>query len=663
MTNTSLTIPFANTTAIGSYWLIMQPVEVTDTASLADVATVFDVLYEINTCEEQDDQADDTEDENEPLEITAKDLDDTIKSVFKSSFCLQGVGFEYNAQLRIWRSHDEPYRLRLSNGNVIRTVRQRDAVSTVLTLNGATSATLPSPVASGLAIKPSGILFADGEQVRSVDATVNGLSVEFGAVMHGALLVSYTTEYDLVSVLVHGLDTHSTGCQVIAFYHGMAIEAEISPPEGMDVDWNERARYCNRNAGDLVGSDNEDDITCWEDVTKQYRCRCTGEIAYEIKEKVVCPCPDGLTKCTLGLGSDAVWDVSEQRYRCSARLGSRTELADYIECSEYYYNHQIDIQVTNPENSILSKSEYYIEKCCHEPENALPVCAELYEKNRGGQTLSDKEKRAYRLRSDYPVEFVGISPVDGDCGTIKTVLNVAQRNCCGDVAAITWDAENSAEVISDYSYGIVVVTGGRLPLNVSVRGSGFYLDAMGSMRDGIVDGRAFKICTINSCGSCEVTITDGCSICKQSIRSSVGSWYTLSDFDGSYNWSGFSGIVDNSDASNIGWKASKLDTLQDKIIGRYGLVYSDYYSGNFTLTTYPQPGVNKQVQYTTSDHGQHTSCSPYGMTYQADPVVGAFQVPIGSGSTSNSTVTICGTGPTYIAYLLYAGVRIMEWKC
>lgn len=132
-------------------------------------------------------------------------------------------------------------------------------------------------------------------------------------------------------------------------------------------------------------------------------------------------------------------------------------------------------------------------------------------------------------RAENPDKYItGAKLIDvgptGPCGEMHTTWT-GRLNCCDGVEPLVWDSDNSVGIIADMSSGIVVVTGGRLPFQVSVRGSGFYLDQKNA-REGVVDGRNIRIYTSDACGSCTVTISDGCSVVVHKIKSTNGQWVT-----------------------------------------------------------------------------------------------------------------------------------------
>jgi hypothetical protein len=174
------------------------------------------------------------------------------------------------------------------------------------------------------------------------------------------------------------------------------------------------------------------------------------------------------------------------------------------------------------------KTASQMEVICCEATGALQCCEEV-EKNWSGYSAQDvAEAMGLKLASDgreSPGHYVKITFVarKNPCGEKLTKQDTSPNNCCEGVELLGWDSSESATVISDMSSAVVVVTGGRPPFNVSIRGSGFYLDNQNS-RDGIVDGRSIRIYTSAACGCGVITVSDGCSVVSGVVRSDNGRW-------------------------------------------------------------------------------------------------------------------------------------------
>lgn len=175
-------------------------------------------------------------------------------------------------------------------------------------------------------------------------------------------------------------------------------------------------------------------------------------------------------------------------------------------------------------------AEQMTDICC-ENAGALPCCekVEAWTGYSDQDFINNLELVLDAQGRDEQGRYVEIRrlPRSQPCGEKVTRYDLTSKICCEGIEELAFDAENSVDVIADNSYGIVTVTGGKLPLNVSVRGSGFWLDAAGTFRDGTVAGRTFAIHTKDACGSAEVTVSDGCSVVEKIIMTTEGQWVSV----------------------------------------------------------------------------------------------------------------------------------------
>ena len=338
----------------------------------------------------------------------------------------------------------------------------------------------------------------------------------------------------LVDVTVFGNGENEPGdCRAICFYQYTTDEIYLIAPGTDDATESDRDKYCPSYVWEI--QEWEDEITCYETVTTQYKCECGGNLAYETVEEVTVSCPDDRNfKCLHQFSNwsspytDDDGNEVPGKWYCRYNMGDRTVLGGYIPCDIVLYDPMGNERARYEEISVMSEAWYYEERCCVLPEGSLPKCQTTYRKNPGDGKIDETRLSNYKARYGDKLDLIPVSPEDGDCGTIKTVVSDAAENCCDFVTQLVWDAENSAEVIADNSVAWVRVSNGRLPLTVSVRGSGFYLDASRTMRDAVVNSRAIRIFSANACGYCYITVTDGCSTVTSGIRSTNGNWVAIS---------------------------------------------------------------------------------------------------------------------------------------
>jgi len=190
-------------------------------------------------------------------------------------------------------------------------------------------------------------------------------------------------------------------------------------------------------------------------------------------------------------------------------------------------------RVAEPHEDCRTK-EQMTEICC-EDAPAVPCC-EKVELWTGYTDDEIKEKLGLNLDDhgrDDQGRYVEIRrlPRSQPCGEKVTRYDVTPNSCCDGVTPIAVDTEESAEVIADNSSGMIFITGGVAPFHVSVRGNGFHLNPDNYIRDGYVDGNIFRVYTLDACGPCIVTITDGCSTADYTLRSVNGSWQEVQGAD------------------------------------------------------------------------------------------------------------------------------------
>jgi hypothetical protein len=177
---------------------------------------------------------------------------------------------------------------------------------------------------------------------------------------------------------------------------------------------------------------------------------------------------------------------------------------------------------------------YYEEKCCHAPNRVLPQCEEIKHIYYGGEPPKDKDWYELHYPGNTPgytgdrpgVIFIPVGTRQGYCGDHVKKWDVKQQNCCDEVEPLAIDTERSVSVLAPGTHGNVYFSGGKFPVLVRVRGNGFTLDGY-NQRDGWVDGpgRGFTIFAHEfACGSCPITISDGCTTAHYSLRATVGHW-------------------------------------------------------------------------------------------------------------------------------------------
>lgn len=491
--------------AAESWWLRIVPEQAEpDTASVSEVAGLIDDIYGLEPCNPNLDQQGGKGQEVDPE--TGRDKPPVEEDEFRAKVaqhmdflaCQVNDRGDYETRARIYRSHPaEPYKLIvLGGGDVVRTVKVQEQVTVSATLDNQDSLDLEMPVLSGFSAAWQGRVYirAGAGSGHGVEITRRGSTLSFSQVVTGRLRASFLTEYDLVTVRIDGHQGAPRPGRLVAFYHGLAWEGDVEPPDVPDDDQANLA--CGPGSGTITVRCSE--RTCLKRTRHYSRCACTGETVGEYSEEPVeVPCPDDWC---FGHGDahldEVVFDGYTNGHGCPDHTG----------------------QVSDP--------EFYEQTCCHPPDVPLPNCETVYRKAAGGKEIEGGIEAA-RRKYGPNARFVAVTPSDGNCGTITVRQSIVPRNCCDDVPPIAWDYDQSADVVADNSSCLVFVTGGRPPYTWSVRGSGFYVDPARTQRDVVTDSPVIMIYTANACGSCAVYVTDGCSSVSEYLRSTVGRWVSI----------------------------------------------------------------------------------------------------------------------------------------
>ena len=113
---------------------------------------------------------------------------------------------------------------------------------------------------------------------------------------------------------------------------------------------------------------------------------------------------------------------------------------------------------------------------------------------------------------------------ENPCGTKTIKQDNNPRNCCDTAIELIWDEENSVSTMTDNSAGQVYVANGLPEKTWKVSGEGFWLDSAHTKKELVRTGSSTGVYTSDCCGSCLVTVTDGCSTAKGYIKGEDGHW-------------------------------------------------------------------------------------------------------------------------------------------
>jgi len=557
MTEHSLTINFGlGKSLVDPYWLRMELVEPDDgQMTVGEAAEFIDSLYDTSICGEVDSQPEpekpDGTDWDRALDLLTLPTCDAL-----AAFEEAGDPGAYDVQIRVYRSHQgEVYKLVLSNGSVTggpaRT--EEDRVIT-LDIENQSSITLDTPIVRNL--------FAAWQGVDGPDIHVVGNTFYWEGNFTGVLRAEFVTVFDLISIHVTGIEnTESeviTGsspegwlgegwysgsedgdeldevkdikCACLAFYHYMYELLVLSKPETDEsVEEEEAAAIC-RYAGSThvegdAGLGDDEEWTreaCIAECNERYadssylsKCLeyCNRVCFKNVKYNTICAC-----------GGDKSTATEKEPTPCPPGYNTGSTLSGEAEAGgEKYIDCGVD-DVNDP--------AFYEQKCCDEwsdlfGDTPLPLCEEHHAPFTG-QPPTEKQTQDIKQAHGNNAKIIPVGPLEGKCGEIITTQDVGQQDCCDEVSQLLWDYDNSAVTVTPGSFAVVLVTGGTLPLNVSVRGDGFWLDAAHTIRDGIVNGRSIEIhADADACGAAAVGIDDGCSSVSSYVRSTEGHWVEL----------------------------------------------------------------------------------------------------------------------------------------
>ncbi|SDP69831.1 hypothetical protein [Desulforhopalus singaporensis] len=515
MSNSSLPIPYGSTAQdiSAGRFIRLEQVGVKTTATRGEVAELVDELFSIDPCVEPEESAEIQAPEEE-------EFTETVQKKFDLSLCDQDDGGNWLCQVKVWLSTPgDQFQLRLDNGEELQQAIVGEQVNRGITVKDAASFQLEQPVICNSS-------FAWLGSVVSQDGVESGPAIErdgntlyWGKPVTGVIAASYQTEYTMVDLLIYGDDDQQpVDCRVLGFYRGIVEDIDLEVPDKKDDDQLAREKFCGPRREALI---DVVDVTRppWITDRVEYKCRCSGKHHhYEYANE---PTPA---------------DVGAGEYRFPGI--TRNVFGDYVDCNEETAGS-------------LAEPEYYQSVCCDPPDIALPKCKKVYVKNTGGKDLDPVAKQEYieRYGADV-VQFVPVSPPDGDCGFIVYQQKVDYKSCCDEVVELEWNYDRSAEVLPNDGYAAVYVIGGRAPYTFKTTAQGTFF-GNGKKTITSISSQIRIYSDTSFCGSTEVSVTDGCTTATEFLRSDVGQWVDLGydqcmlpGHEVGIDWSNFSPTAD-----------------------------------------------------------------------------------------------------------------------
>jgi len=484
-----------------SPWLrLEQEGLVEDTATVQEVARAIDSLYDIEPCNQ--DYTPEKEPEISPVTgiqeppVPVDEFNQIVAGFMPYALCglLPNGGLE--TFIRVHRSNqNEPYKLIVNGGAVSQTVRTEEGITVQITVENKSFIELEYNVLRGFSAEWVGTVYnSAGRCVPPEVELVNGgliLSEE----VTGRLELSFIAVFDRVAIEFENNDPGPEELQnsILAFYLGAGYELDIES---------------------IIADDNYQDITC----TESWVAECSEKICYEYNHHYsLCSCD-----ATRMVNE---YDEEPRAFDCPDNWcwsGQGTNSHNYIFDGYVTCGGEVDDSAYS-----VSNPDYYEEKCCFPPDFQLPSCSKKTYQNTGGAYIDkDFYRRLYGSLGKYnEVVFIPVTPIDGDCGETVVEQVVSQVSCCDNATQIEPSRETSIEVLAPETNGPVHFTGGVAPYQATVNGSGFWADSLYTKKGVTVqNGSVMVYADETACGSCLITMSDGCSIGVMTVRGTVGRW-------------------------------------------------------------------------------------------------------------------------------------------
>lgn len=466
----------------GAVWVRLEPEAAqNDVATVAQAAAVIDELFRIEPCagglgtgglEVEIGPAGAIE---PPVDEPA--FDQVTQTTLGVGVCQAAAsGWSWEGRVRVLRSHVEyPYVLRLDQGEVIATELIDETVDTALLFDNANTATLDLPVAGPVEGWWGAVVTRSG---AAPSWTVSGATINLDRRATGQLNLRYRTVHDLATIRVRGRAGTEQLQQALClcFYRNLVADCTLEPPA---VDDRDLARLQCNSTGRV---EDEGGGECYETVTTQTLCSCSGEVWDESTADVTVTCPEG---------------ASPGRHF----MGSRVVTAGWTMCPG-----ERDDSLFDPDTQRAL--------CCREFTPSWP-CVSQTRSLPGGRGIEhgvDHYLGLYGPRT----KLVGLTPPEGNCGKLIIEQRRISRNCCDLALPVSLPEELVAAPDSEFT---VEASPGVEPYDWQGEG--------GLILEGTSEGtrRAHFRTADDFCGTGFVTVTDACdTTAVLPVRSTEGMW-------------------------------------------------------------------------------------------------------------------------------------------
>lgn len=553
--------------AVVPYWIrLEEKPDVPETVSFEEVAGIANALFNVEPCIGEAGGAAPTEGTN-----YAEQSEEEILQALKQAFSVIGYDpckykegtFTYEKDVFIYRSHTNPYNLVLNEGRAVSTAVEILDIDDFVEVTG-NSITLDYHILNGRIKAEAEVDYVDGS------------TVFFTQDVNQFIRIQYQTQYEIVRIKVLGKYGEAQECHCLAFYQLMIAELTITQPEEDE----EAVQHIGCGGGGVgVGpSDPGDPIdlddTCYKRYIYRFICRCSQTVDHSFTEiKMV--------SCDTPFSSENIEGV-------------------YDSFQEAEYN---DHYIICPEEEGTwegADAEFYEDTCCDPPplDWVPPICRSIIREWSGGEDVEGGREG----RGDN-VMCVPVSPPNGICGTLETIYEVEQQDCCDDplYEDIVMNTSQSVDIIADYDSGVVMWELGNPNFTVTVRGSGFYTDVNRTKTSIIVYSRSVRIYTKDACGSASITINDGCSEVSYTVRATDGNWQVI----------------------DVGWDFPEYSSTDDIIVSSSLRAYK-YFSNSHRIAQYWSIGGSVDFCAETSFPCEHVIVRPSGYTDCCTPTFPAL---------------------------------------
>jgi len=495
MSSYPATATYSGSSFADDYWLVMEQVGVEDdVATVAEVATAIDALYDLDPCVDDSalvgGEAVQTDEEGS-VEAPVEQVDywAYINGLLSISDCDE-EDFR-TEQVKVYRSHlDEPYKLVITGGEQTEIVQEEGTETVTVSVSG--SSVSLDRVISLASYAWSTVRDLTGAIVAPPAISVSGDGLVFAYPVVALLQLTYSTGYDLVTLEIPNQDDGSPGeCSLLAFYHGAAYALDLDEPETDDSVSTVANLLCPESySGGLLEISGEP--YCYERVTNYYKCACSRSWApeYDVVTEVAVICPD---------------DIRHDGRYC---LGYRSSLAGFVDCGEY--------------DAALSSVDFYNAACCTRLDSAPQLCRDRYTVYRGTQGVEYGTQHYIDLYGPG-VRFEPVGPSDGVCGELHVEITVNNLACCEDVVALSPDPGNPVEIAPGDGEWMRVDNGRDSNIDEwiwTASGGLTFVNGMAS----IVGGRKQQVfAPVSFCEGSFVEVDDSCSVLTMALKNSVPS--------------------------------------------------------------------------------------------------------------------------------------------